>query len=747
MIIKVSNYIRILIFFILMTSLFVVKGQVSPKIVKVFNSKLSFEVNNSNGMFNVSVNNSKRVWTSLPYNKVKFLNAEIISPMQIEMSLMDSISGINFSSLITLDSDSSLSFLLTTKQKNVSIDQLGFPQAMKTNYTNGFLVFCYRSGGVQISQNDTNYPTKRMMVYDNIGLDMPWVGVYDSVKGDGMLVLANTPYDVEIDLSKNSGFMWPNVAWASSLRQFSYDRKVSYIFTTKGNYVALAKAYLSYLQQNNDFKTLAQKAAINPNVNLLKGSTIVWGSNGLKFAKESKAVGIKTAIIMGSRFKANDVREMTRLGFLNSSYENLEGTTEGPMGHMKDTMAIAAYHTFLGKPIIGWVTKTGVEYYSRSSVRSLLAASSYLPQYIKKLPLTGLFLDVTPAFLIEDFHLLHTFNREADKEYKNRINKYIANNLGLVLGGEHGKAWNSSILDYAEGTMTGSYFWEDGNKPGYLESPKDTTYMSDNFKKYGFNYKNRIPLWQLVFNDCVSSTWYWGDSSDWFYGITPSSSDIKDNFNILYGTMPLVWADVKGYGWDRNRSRFIQTVRNVCNFQERVSFSELLTHKFLNEDHTLQHTTFKGGAESYVNFGDKAINCKIENMNIVLAPRGFYAKAPGIIQSKTIDQFGVVTKIISDSLISVQTEQLRKVGSITINGTVTIFKINNNSWRVVLENTSSSTEINLKAIVKNKNFKICSLSQLDDEGNVMEVLDNNMLSTKIKIPSGNGIRLFNVNRR
>ncbi|RZK60769.1 MAG: hypothetical protein EOO91_00190 [Pedobacter sp.] len=723
---------------------FVAKAQNQPAI-KISNSQLSFAVNSESGQFSVQDKKSKRSWVSLPYKKIKFLSASAVSPSQLKMSLIDSTSGINFSSLVTLENDSSLSFVLSTSQKAMAIDQLSFPQAMKTNYEKGFLVFNYRSGGVQIAQNDITYPAKRMMVYDNIGLDMPWVGVYDAVKGDGMMVLANTPYDVEIDFSEDKGLMWPNVAWASSLRQFSYARKVSYIFTSGGNYVSLAKAYRNYLKQIDDFKTLAQKAIAKPRVNWLKGSAVVWGSSGLKFAREAKAMGVHTAIIMGSKFKKDEIKQMTDLGFLNSSYENLEGTREGSMGHMKDTMAIAAYHTVEGKPIIGWVTKTGVEYYSRSSVRSLQAAPSYLPTYINDVPLTGLFLDVTPAFLIEDFHPLHTFNREADKQYKNKIKEYIGKDLGLVLGGEHGKAWNSSILEYSEGTMTGSFFWEDGNKPGYLDPPKDTTYMSANFKKYGFNYRNRIPLWQLVFNDCVSSTWYWGDSSDWFYAVTPTISDLKDNFNMLYGSMPLIWADKKGYGWDRNRSRFVQTIRNVSNFQKRVSFSELLSHEFLNEEHTLQHSRFAGGGQAFVNFGEKAIKHTIGKESISLAPRGFYLTAPGFLQSKTIDELGVVTKIVTDSLISVQTDQLRKVGPISTNGTVTIFKQDNGIWRIVVENTLATTEIDVKAIVKSKNLKFYTLSQVDEDGSKGKVLSKNLPANLIKIPAATGIMLFDIN--
>jgi hypothetical protein len=716
----------------------------SSRPLKLENRQLVFKLNDA-GDFKIEDKKNKREWFSLPYVKVSFLGAELIGKDKIQMSLHDSTSRINFTGIVSLDSDSTISFLVNTSQKAGKIDRLIFPQPIATNYKEGSLVFCYRSGGVNISQKDLSFPAKRMMVYDNIGLDMPWIGVYDSVKGDGMMLLAETPYDVEMDFTEHQGTMWPNVGWAPSLREFSYERKVSFVFTSSGKYNTLAKAYRNYLKTTGDFKTLAEKAAEKPNVNKLKGSSIVWGSKGLKFAKEAHAVGIRNAIIMG-QFKHDDIKAMTRMGYLNSNYENLEGTREGPMGFMKDTMAIAAYHTSVGKPIIGWTTREGVEYYSRSSGRALKAVPTYLPKFLKKVPLTGLFLDVTPAFIMEDFHPLHTFNRETDKDYKIKVKKYIGNDMGLVLGGEHGKAWNASILDYSEGTMSGSFFWDENNKPGYLEPPRDSTYRSVNFKKYGDNFRTRVPLWQLVFNDCVSSTWYWGDSNDWFYEVDPTISNERDNFNILYGTMPLMWADKKGYGWDRNRSRFIETIHNVSNFQKRVAFEELLSHQYLNPDRTLQLTKFKNGAQTIVNFSARTVTCKIKGKNITLAPQGFHATAPGFMQSKTEDDLGVVTTIKSDSLYSVTTDVLRTVGPITAQGKVLLFKVADKHWRLVTETPVSETKINLNEIVGNKRSSSisCAITQLDEEGKLLKKTGQQAQMGKISILPGAGIRLYDL---
>jgi hypothetical protein len=733
---------------VLMITLFLVivgniksHGQDISKL-KISQPLLSLELNSASGAFLIKDSKRGRVWASAPYKKIAFINAEVLSEREIKMSMYDSSSRMYFSGLVTIESDSSISFTIDTKEKNARIDQLAFPPTITTNYTKGYLAFCYRSGGLLLAQHDTSYPAKRMMVYDNIGLDMPWIGVFDNKTGDGMMLLAETPYDVEIDLDQQNGRMWPGVGWAPSLLKFSYSRKATYVFTSSGRYVSLAKAYRSYLDRFGETKTLAQKASTKPKVEWLKGAAVVWGSTGLKFAHEASAAGIKRCLVMG-QFKADTLNTISNLGYLVSNYENLEGTREGPMGYMKDTMEIAAYHTQAGKPIIGWVTEKGIEYYSRSSGRALMAVKKYMPSLLKEFPYTGRFLDVTPAFLLEDYHPAHTFTRQADKEYKLRAMEYIGNDLGLVIGGEHGKAWNASILEYLEGTMTGSFFWDDGNKPGYLVPPKDSNYMSANFKKYGADFKSRIPLWQLVFNDCVSSTWYWGDSNGWFTDVSPIISEQKDLMNILYGTLPLVWANDKCYGWDRNRSRFLQTLRNVCHFQERVAFSKLLTHEFLNSDHTLQHSTFAGGALTFINLSDRSIAQQIGKEQVVLAPRGFYASAPGFLQSKTLDKGVVITKIESDSLYSVETEALRTIGAITTKGRVTVFKSSVKSWRIVAETPESETQINLNAIIKSKAPAVCTIYALDEEGKRVKELGK-MPANRIKIRPGIGIRLYDV---
>jgi len=167
-------------------SAFTVCGQ-EAKLLKVQRNGLSLVINPVNGIFKINHALNQRVWTSMPYHKVAFKKVEVVGENQLRMFLHDSTSNNEFSSLITLESDSSISFLLDMPEKAGKIDQLIFPPAISTNYEDGALVFCYRSGGINLKQSDTSFPVKRMMVYDNIGLDMPWIGVYDAIKGDGMM--------------------------------------------------------------------------------------------------------------------------------------------------------------------------------------------------------------------------------------------------------------------------------------------------------------------------------------------------------------------------------------------------------------------------------------------------------------------------------------------------------------------------------------------------------------------------------
>ncbi|HEO72016.1 MAG TPA: hypothetical protein ENN80_12190, partial [Candidatus Hydrogenedentes bacterium] len=202
---------------------------------------------------------------------------------------------------------------------------------------------------------------------------------------------------------------------------------------------------------------------------------------------------------------------------------------------------------------------------------------------------------------------------------------------------------------------------------------------------YGIGCEYRVPLYELVFHDCVVTTWYWGDSSGFFYDLAPELSDRKDLFNILYGTAPLMWADEKGYGWDRHRARFLQTYRRACRFHEVVGFDELLGHEFLSDDHALQRTRFASGATAVVNFSDEPREYRSRGEEMVLAARGYYAKGPGIEQARLFADGQTFERIEADGFVSIETQRASRVGPIEGVGRFSLFRVAPERWHMHAE--------------------------------------------------------------
>jgi hypothetical protein len=76
------------------------------------------------------------------------------------------------------------------------------------------------------------------------------------------------------------------------------------------------------------------------------------------------------------------------------------------------------------------------------------------------------------------------------------------------------------------------------------------------YMKYGLGAYHRAPIWELVFHDCIATTWYWGDSTDYLYQAAPETIERKVAFNVLYGTMPMYWIQTL---WEKERDRFLAT--------------------------------------------------------------------------------------------------------------------------------------------------------------------------------------------
>lgn len=690
-----------------------------------------------------------RHWQTALTPEMRLLEARAAGARSLSVRLREIHSGGEYVCAASVDSNGIVTFTLRGNT-NRACGELSYPGELQTDWEQGALVFCNRSCGQLVPQKE-KYPDLKFAVYGNTGLDMPWIGVVDEKRGDGLMLLYETPWDAMVKLRPDAqGRYWPRPTWLPTLGKLGYERKISYRFSAQGGYTALAKMYRQVARRDGLLKTLAEKSRERPHVERLKGAVRLWGCRGNPgFAKEFKAHGISRALLDADG-DAKAIQRINDLGYLTHEYDSycdiLEG--HGKVRFQRNDVTNNSYVNRDGTLRKGWRTLEGLQYYYLSSARALQAAQTYVPPRLATHPYTARFLDVTSCMdLMEDYNPRHTFDRRQDMQNRQQLNAYFTSDLKLVLGAEHCKAWNVPNADYSEGQNSGPFWWE--MPAGHLVPPTNHTSLSTNFLKYAENWAYRIPLWELVFHDCLASTWYWGDSSGYYHAIAPEISDRKDLWNILCGTAPLMWAGNPkpgqnlDYGWNRHRGRMLETYRNTCKFNEIVAFEELISHEFLSPDRAVQRSRFSGGAVAVVNFSEDPRPYETGEGKVMLAPRGFWVKAPGLRQSRLVEGGETVTRLETKDYYSYASPQYRQIGPVAVQGQVTLFRDSDKVWHIVAE-TQGPCVVDVRELAGSESKTKWELSVVGQATEGKRAVPGALVANSLTIPAGAGLRLFRL---
>lgn len=718
------------------------------------NSRLAFTADPGKNILTVKDSATGRLWTARfeqcagasgidewqhltnpKFGKFLLRDAAKNSPSSIKLKVEEAGNGRVYFLDVELKDDR-LTFGVYSDDMKSPLTCVGLPPLFSTGLEDGYLVFCDRSCGVFKKQLDFDgYADWVLETYGNTScLNMPWVGVVDMAKGDGMLVLFETPLDSAMLLKKEGGRIWPQPLWKASMGSLAYLRRVSCRFSEGGGYVALADMYRKYQQEHHRFKTLEQKIAENPKVARLAGSPPVWGDGDVfEFLRDARNLGVTRAVFgnaeRGGRTRT-DMEELDRLGYLTLRYDSYSDILEGKTWFQQDDVRKTAYMLQPGGELLkGWLTLEGLQYFSRSSAFALNAARTYSKELVEKPGFNAHFIDVMCAMdLMEDYHPEHTFPRAKDMEFKREVLKYY-NDKGLVLGTEHGNDWAVDLLDYTEGSLSGSLWWTAGDNktgwnPGHLQRPLSRKDFSPLYLKYGVDPTNRIPLWQLTYNDCVASTWYWGDSPGWFYDVAPEITDQKDLITILYGALPLFWRDnYRGYDWGKNKDRWMESYYLTAKFNAAVFGQQMLSHVFLTKDRQVQKTEYKNGGMSLVNFGKAPYETEIDGKKLLLPPNGFYAKAPGIEQGRLLRDGTQVTFVKSDDLCYFKSDKACSGEYFPVAGKVVLFRLDDNRWNLLFHPVHPDDKLNaekLPAVLGWGEFDICPISSSWEPGKPLD---------------------------
>jgi hypothetical protein len=187
--------------------------------------------------------------------------------------------------------------------------------------------------------------------------------------------------------------------------------------------------------------------------------------------------------------------------------------------------------------------------------------------------------------------------RSDSRHWKMELLRFMSERMKLVTGSETGHDAAVPYVHYFEGMLSlGPYRVPDaGRNMGQILDE-----VPERVAKFQVGHKYRLPLWELVYHDCVVAQWYWGD----YNNKLPALWQKRDLFNILYGTAPMFMFNRQV--WGQYKDRFAQSYKDICPITRAVGYAEMTDHRFLTPDRNVQQTAFANGITVTVNFGDKS---------------------------------------------------------------------------------------------------------------------------------------------
>jgi hypothetical protein len=372
----------------------------------------------------------------------------------------------------------------------------------------------------------------------------------------------------------------------------------------------MTKRYREYVRAAGRLKTLDEKRRENPNIDLLVGAVNVWNwdSDPVHLVREMQGAGIEH--ILWSRGGGPEtLRALNQLHVLTSRYDIYQDVMDPEnftnlAGIHSDWPTTAWPADIIRKADGDWQHGWGVKgkdgkWYDCGVMcdsRALDYARKRIPDELETHPYECRFIDTTTAApWNECYSPAHPMTRTDSREWKMALLEYISSDCKLVTGSETGHDAAVPYVDYFEGMLSlGPYRVPDAGR----NVQRIVSEVPERVAKFQLGQAYRLPLWELVYHDCVVAQWYWGDYSNKL----PSLWNKRDLFNVLYGTPPMFMFDINL--WRAQKERFVQSYRNTCPYVRAAGYSEMMDHRFLTPDRNVQQTVFANGVTITVNFGE-----------------------------------------------------------------------------------------------------------------------------------------------
>jgi hypothetical protein len=575
-----------------------------PGQLALTNAALIVALNNTNATFSVLDRRTGRHWEQQPTHADLLVTSARAQKNHIELHLLHVPSALNLTATLQLDA-AQPEFTCQVAGAGELAAPLRFPFPFTSQAGDRLVVPL--NEGISYPVEDPAIEPLRLVAYGGHGICMAFWGVTDERQGHGVII--ETPDDAAIHLQRFEKRLAIAPEWDPQKGQFGYARQLRYVFFDRGGHVAIAKRYRQHAQQTGLLKTLADKRRENPNVDLLIGAVNVWNwdSDPVGLVKELQAAGIQR--ILWSRGGSPAVlRALNDLQVLTSRYDIYQDVMDPANfpflnGVHQDWTTAAWPNDLIWRANGDWLHGWGVkgkqgQWYSCGVLcdrRALDYARQRIPAELANSPYRCRFIDTTTAAPWNECYATnHPMTRTQSREWKMKLLDYVSRESRLVTGCETGHDAAVPFLHYFEGMLSlGPYRVPDAGR----DMQRLWTEVPERVAKFQLGHTYRLPLWELVYHDCVVAQWYWGD----YNNKLPALWDKRDLFNVLYGTPPMFMFNRQL--WQAQQARFVQSYRNTGPYVRAVGYSEMTDHRCLTPDRNVQQTTFANGVSITVNFG------------------------------------------------------------------------------------------------------------------------------------------------
>ena len=481
--------------------------------------------------------------------------------------------------------------------------------------------------GMCFDYNDEQAFHGELVTYSGHGLCMPFFGITNQTTGAGFISIIKNPDDCAVEIKmKETNCVGPN--WKSQKEKFGYDRNMTQTFFTEGGHVAIAKEYRKYAKENGTLITFEDKKQQrgfegSERINKLMGAANIWcwyydweGHTADILVSQILDSGIDRILWSHNQDK-EVISKLNEMGVLTSRYDIYQDVMNPAnydlVSYVSDDWLPQAYPNDIAINKDGsFVQAWGVERKDNNGYINCVAlcditAPKYARQKIQdelvQKNFGSRFFDTTTASsLRECYSSAHPMTRTESRKSRFELLSISSIEHKLVTGSETGMDFVVPVCDYFEGMMSlGPYRREDAgrNVDQFFDN------VPSQILEYQLNEKRRLPLWELVYHDCCVAYWYWGDHNNTFND--QQIWDKRDNFNALYAVPPMYWIKNEEH-FQSNKERFVKSYKSSAEITKKAAGTEMISHKFLTPDRTIQQTQFANGLTVTVDFSINEIS-------------------------------------------------------------------------------------------------------------------------------------------